>query len=339
MLVVAAVLALPWSGLPVATVRTFGVTFVSIVLEALPFVLLGAVLGGLVEAFVPRDRIAALLPRRTTPGILLAAALGLTLPACECAIIPLARRLVGKGVPFSVALAYLLGGPIVNPLVAASTYVAFGGDWLIVAARLICGYSVAACVALIFAEVYPGTAALLPAAAGDADEHACGCGQGDTCAPDGTEHSDHAAEPQNAAGRGARWLAAARCASDDFLDITQYLVLGAIAAALAQTFIARTLFLSLAETPAAAIGGMQAFAVALNLCSEADAFVAGTFYGVLPTAALLAFMVLGPMLDLKLVAMYLSFVKRGAVTLLAGLLIAVVFALSFALHLAGVLPP
>lgn len=332
-----ALLAMPWSGLPAATVRTFGVTFVSIVLEALPFVLLGAVLGGLVEAFVPRARIAALLPRRTTPGILLAAALGLALPACECAIIPLARRLVGKGVPFSVALAYLLGGPIVNPLVAASTYVAFGGDWLIVAARLLCGYSVAACVALIFAEVFPGTKALLPEAAGTANEVDCRCG--DAGEGENPGHGDHAASSTGEPARGSRWLAAAHCAGDDFLDITQYLVLGAAVAALAQTFIARTLFLSLAETPAAAIGGMQAFAVALNLCSEADAFVAGTFYGVLPTAALLAFMVLGPMLDLKLVAMYLSFVKRGAVTLLAGLLIALVFALSFTLHLMGVLPP
>ena len=88
---------------------------------------MGALVGGLIEVFVSRTALTRWLPRRTWQAVLLAAGMGLVLPVCECAVIPVTRRLIGKGVPFAVALAYLLAGPIVNPLVAASTAVAYAG--------------------------------------------------------------------------------------------------------------------------------------------------------------------------------------------------------------------
>jgi uncharacterized protein len=282
---------------------TLAITFTSIVLEAIPFVLLGSLLGGCIEAFVSQDQIARLLPARRGVGILLAAGLGLLIPACECAIIPITRRLVGKGVPFSVAVAYLIAGPIVNPIVAASTAVAYAGAWSVVALRLVGGYVIAVLVAALVDRVYPGHSALIAAAEPAAS--ACGC----HC-----EHETHAAL------RGWRAFVqrggmALEQAADDFLQVSQFLILGAFAAALMQVLVPRQTFVALAGSPSAAILLMMLLAIVLNLCSEADAFVAASFRSSLPLTAQMAFLVLGPMLDLKLAAMYLSFVRKRAVLL------------------------
>ncbi len=308
---------LSWRDVP--HMGTLAVTFVSIVLEALPFVALGALIGGLIEAFVPRERLTAWIPRGRLWPVLLAASLGIVAPVCECAVIPVTRRLVGKGLPFSVAVAYLLAGPIVNPIVAASTAVAYAGDWLMVVARLGCGYGIAVVVALVIDRVFPGHAALRPAARAALEATDCACHG---------EHADHGHMHRTtdpAWSRGSRiavgLFRASQFAADDFLNVGQFLVLGAFAAALSQTFVPRASFLALAETPLAAILVMMALAVALNLCSEADAFVAASFRYSLPLSAQLAFMVLGPMLDLKLLAMYLSFVRKRALSLMVGLMV------------------
>jgi hypothetical protein len=110
---------------------SMGLSFVSIILEALPFVMLGSLLGGLFEVFVSREWVIRQIPQRKVYAILFAAGLGLLLPVCECAVIPFTRRLVRKGVPFSTAVAYLLAGPIVNVLVGSATLMAYGWNWRI----------------------------------------------------------------------------------------------------------------------------------------------------------------------------------------------------------------
>lgn len=140
---------------------TLGLSFVSIVLEALPFVMLGSLLGGLFEVFVSREWVVRLLPQRRVYAILVAAGLGLLLPVCECAVIPFTRRLVRKGVPFSTAVAYLLAGPIVNVLVGSATLMAYGWNWHILAARMGFGYFVAVAVAVAMDRWFPAQTALL----------------------------------------------------------------------------------------------------------------------------------------------------------------------------------
>ena len=99
--------------------HTLGIIFVSIVLEAFPFMLLGTLIGGFIEVFVSQETITRFLPERRWWSVFIAAGLGVIFPVCECAIVPVIRRLLKKGVPLSAAIAFLLGGPIVNPLVAA----------------------------------------------------------------------------------------------------------------------------------------------------------------------------------------------------------------------------
>jgi uncharacterized membrane protein YraQ (UPF0718 family) len=274
--------------------------FLSIVLEALPFVIAGSLVGGFIEVFVPRDRVTALLSRRRVLAVFLSGFLGVIFPVCECAIIPVIRRVLRKGVPFSAAVAYLLAGPLVNPLVAGSTAVAYRGDWTVVALRLGIGYAVAVTAALVLGRMFPGAGALAPELGEGARE------------PDGCCAAGCATE-----GNGSFWAkikAAFAHGSDDFLDVARFLVLGALFAGVLRGMIAeQTLLGIMVSNEFVAIAFMMLLAVLLNLCSEADAFVAASFRNLLPVSGQLAFMVLGPMLDIKLVMMYFSVFRKRTI--------------------------
>ena len=310
-------------------VTTFAIVFVSIVIEAMPFVLLGAIVGGVIEVFVPRERVTAVLPKNRTMQVMLAGLMGVVFPVCECAVVPIARRLVNKGVPFSAAMAYLLAGPIVNPLVAMSTSVAYGMDkWQVVAVRMACGYGVAVTVAFLMGRMFKGDAAFAPSFKSEMAGNVGHEGHAHEPHDEGCGH-DHGCDAS--AGPGAKISLLARLrtvlihAVDDFIFVGQYLVAGAFIAGLATTFLSRSGFVHLSESPAAGVASMMGLAVVLNLCSEADAFVAASFRGAIPFWSQMAFMVLGPMLDFKLMGMYLTFLKRKALIALVVLLVAVVF--------------
>jgi uncharacterized protein len=301
---------------------TFSVIFVSIVLEAFPFMLLGSMISGLIEVYISKDRLAEILPKKPLVTTVLAACAGLIFPVCECAIVPVVRRFLKKGIPLAAAVAYLLAGPIFNPVVGVSTAVAYApgsasAAWAIVAIRLGCGLVVAIFVGTIVGRLGAKKAMLEePAPA------ACACGH------------DHTSDPAPM-DRGKRFFSAIRHGADEFLDVGQYLVIGAFVAALAQTVVSRQAFVDLAASPVAAIGLMMGMAIMLNLCSEADAFVAASFRSYLPMTSQMSFMVLGPMLDLKLIAMYLGVFRKRAILVIAGLVLLSVFLLMGLLHALG----
>jgi uncharacterized membrane protein YraQ (UPF0718 family) len=306
---------------------TFSIIFSSIVLEAFPFLLLGTLAGGFIEVFVSRDRLASLLPRRPVPAVLLAASLGIVLPVCECAIVPVVRRLSRKGLPASAGIAYLLAGPIVNPLVALSTWLAYGMDWQPVLIRLAAGYVIAVLVALAIGRVLGEAGTLVPEARGghpDEEEEDCH-----------HPHHQHAA-PEDGKGSFERLLDALTHGLDDFLATAPFLIIGAFLAALAQTYVERSLFLAAADNPLGATVLMMLLAVLLNLCSEADAFIAASFRGYVPLVAQLAFLVLGPMFDLKLLLMYRGLFQKKAILLLVTLVSVLVLGLALTLIQLGV---
>jgi hypothetical protein len=235
------------------------------------------------------------------------------------------RRLTRKGLPLSAAVAYLLGGPIVNPIVGASTAIAYAFDWRIVAVRLGCGYAIAVTVGLLMGRLFANRPALLDTNAEDA-HHACGCGH---------EHADHGHSQRI----GKRLVSALQHASDDFLAVAHYLVIGAAIAALAQTVLARGVVLGFANLAVVPSMAMMALAILLNLCSEADAFIAASFRGLLPLPAQMAFMLTGPMFDLKLLLMYRKLFTRRAIAVLATVILLTVVLVSVALEFLGVLTP
>ncbi len=290
-----------------AQLQTVSIMFVSIVLEAIPFMLLGALVGGFIEVFVPRKWVARALPKRRWLMVLAAGLLGILFPVCECAVIPVVRRLLRKGVPLGAAVAYLLAAPIVNPVVTLSTATAYSFAWPVVLGRMAFGYAIAVTIGLAMEQIFRrGEGALVPGI--EAPEEDC-CTHGATPATLRTKIG-----------------AALGHAADEFLDIGRYLVMGAFLAGLLQTIVPRQGFTLLADTPFLAILAMMGLAVVLNLCSESDAFVAASFRGAgLPLSAQMAFMVLGPMFDIKLLAMYHGVFRRKAILVLTGLILSLVF--------------
>jgi len=290
--------------------HTLGIIFVSIVLEAFPFMLLGTLIGGFIEVFIPRETITRFLPERRWWAVFIAAAMGVIFPVCECAIIPVVRRLLKKGIPLSAAIAFLLGGPIVNPLVAASTAVAYFADWSIVMHRMILGYIIAVAVGLLMSLFFSKNKAVRNEVFSDQNPMNCGT----LC-----DHHEPAA-------LGEKINLAVNHAANDFFDIGRFLVIGAFFAAVVQTLVPRQVFAALTDTPALSILIMMVMAIVLNLCSEADAFVAASFRSTpVPLPAQLAFMILGPMLDIKLIIMYFNVFRIRTIVTLAALVFSMVF--------------
>lgn len=297
----------------------FSLSAVAVFLEAAPFLLLGSLIGGLVEVFVPAERAERFAPRSAVGGTLFGLGLGLLVPTCECGVVPIARRLLGKGLPAQTALAYMLAAPVVNPVVVLATWTAFRGDLKLTAAR----------VGLVVLAA--GTVALLAAGRSgrdllraDAPLSACGCGCGGgepaRAAPPGPLLPTMA----DAAGLDVRdvrdppasaWRRVAGHVLADFLGGGTYLLYGAFASAAFKTFLPPETMSLFEESLWLAVPTMMLLALLLSVCSEADAFVAASFTA-MPAAGQLAFVAYGPMVDLKLLAMYAAAFERRTVLLL-----------------------
>ena len=296
-------------------VKNLATVFSGIVLEALPFMLLGSLAGGVIEVYLSRERLIARLPKSRWLVVFAAAALGVVCPVCECAVVPVVRRLLGKGIPFPAAVAFLLGAPLVNPIVGVSTAVAYSYNGSVAIIRLTLGYAIAVAAGLAMGWLFPeGSALISRRALRPRHTHDCGCG---------CDHSDNDHLAAHPGSQGI--LNAFRHASADFLEVGHFLVLGAFIAALAQTLVARQSLSHFANSPLSAIGLMMLLAVGLNICSQADAFIAASFRNMLPFSAQMAFMLLGPMLDLKLIFMYTSIFRRKAIATFAIVIALTVF--------------
>jgi len=279
----------------------FCYAFLSVLLEGVPFLLIGTILSGIIAEFLPSGVMVRFLPRNAFLGICLSGAMGLVFPMCECGVVPVIRRLIGKGLPVSNAIAYMLAAPIVNPIVILSTYAAFRGQNAIefTTLRVLVGYLVAVIVALavhnlpLWAVVRGGISAKAPAEPPEPPAH----------------------------GFSFRIGGALRVTVTDFLDVLVFFVLGVAVSSLFSTAVNQELIMPLALNDWLAIGSMMGLAAILSLCSTSDAFIAATFIA-FPGVAKLAFLIFGPMFDLKLLFIYSAvFRKRFVLGLAAGLFI------------------
>ncbi|MFM8365296.1 MAG: permease [Verrucomicrobiota bacterium] len=281
----------------------FSYSFLSVLLEGVPFILLGTLLSGLIDQFLPSKVMTRLLPRNAFLGIVLASLMGLVFPMCECGIVPVIRRLIAKGLPVANAVAYMLAAPIVNPIVAVSTWAAFRGQGAeeFTALRLGLGAFVAILAGLAVLNL-PLRSVLKKSVLATLDH----------------PPHDHTRSP---ARFGKRLVAAMDAGVRDFLDVMVYFILGVAVASLFGTAINQEIFLPLALNDWLAVPSMMTLAGILSLCSSSDAFIAATFVA-FPAVAKLAFMVFGPMMDLKLVFIYSAvFTRRFVLGLAVGLFI------------------
>ncbi len=282
LLVIMAGASLPAAITDIAFLASFKILFLSIILEAFPFILLGVLFSALLQVFVSEQWIARFTPRNPAAGVLYGSLLGLLFPLCECGMIPVVRRLIRKGLPAYIGIVYIIAGPIVNPVVFASTWTAFRTRPELAYSRAGLALAVSITVGLLLYR-FMRTSPLRTAR--EQHDH---------------QHDHHA---RQGSSRIASTLAHA---SDEFFEMGKYLIFGALLTALIQTAVTRETLASIGDHPWFSHLFMMGFAFLLSICSTSDAFVAASFTGTFGAGSLLAFLVFGPMIDLKNTLMLLS---------------------------------
>ena len=289
-------------------------TFLGIFIEALPFLLAGVIASVAIQQWITPQRLATFVPRSTFGATLMGSMLGFLFPVCECGAIPASRRLLRKGAPAGLGISFALAAPVVNPVVFVSTMVAFG-DWRWAFGRVGLTIIIALTIGLLLSIGFARERILAPAALVDADHNHV---HGPAC--DHDHHEDSTLRSMLAHG------------TVEFFEMVQYLIIGGLLAATMQTFIPQSVLLSLSEGgalgilgPVVAIVVLMLVAVVLSVCSTVDAFLALSFVGLFHPGAIMAFLVFGPMIDIKSGLMLLSTFRKP--TVLAMIILAFQFSL------------
>lgn len=258
----------PWLDVP--TFSTWSTIFLAIVIQSVPFLVMGVFLSAVISIVLSERVLSRVVPTNPVLGVPVAGLAGIGLPGCECAAVPIAGSLMRRGVAPAVALTFLLAAPAVNPAVLVSTAVAFPGQPLMVVARF--AASLATAVLVGWWCLSRGSRLPMSRRAIVHDEHA------------------------SARGRFVETL------RHDFLHASGFLVVGAMLAAAVNTWVPRSLVDTVAGQAVVGVATLALFAFVVALCSESDAFVAASLTAFSDTAKLV-FLVVGPAMDVKLAAM------------------------------------
>jgi len=299
--------------LDLAKLATAWAIFQGLLLEAIPFLLMGVVIAGLARWLVPQRAWIGRLPKSPVLAPITGALMGFALPACECGNVPVARRLLASGAPLGTAFGFLFAAPVLNPIVLISTWAAFPDQpWLLIA-RPLGAFLLAILLSLLLVQL-PETQLLETALLSERRmsqplshvgllERSSGL--------IGSPLTDTTAERLER----LPFRTVLDQSSREFLDLLALLVLGCVIAALVQTWLPRSWLLAVGGAPTASILALMLLAVVVSVCSSVDAFLALGFAAQVTPGALLAFLVLGPVVDLKLAGLFTVLMRPKAIAL------------------------
>jgi len=285
----------------------FKMIFLSILIDALPFILISVIVSSFLHNFISEKLIQKVLPKNKIYSILLACFLGVIFPICDCGTVPIVKKLIQKGVPTYSAIAFMLAAPIMNPLVIFSTFYAFN-SWEIALVRVTTAFFVAYIAAWIISKSFKKTVLKNEFITSEHNSLCCG-------------HT-HSTLPTTFIGK---WLAFFYDASNEFFEMGRFLVFGSFLSTIAQLCIPHATLLNIGHNPFFSVIAMILFAFLISVCSSADAFIAASFISSFSTESLIAFTVFGPMIDIKNTLMLLHTFRTNFVLFL----ITIVFLLTF----------
>lgn len=265
---------------------------ISVIVESLPFVILGILLSILVQVWIPDRWIMRVLPTDPVLRRGVISFIGILLPVCECGNVPLARGLMVKGFSVSESMTFLLAAPIINPITIATTGQAFGFDSPIFIGRMIGGFLVANIVGWLFSR-HPEQDSLMTA------RFAAECRL-----PDPHEHGE------------SRFASSIDLFRHEAATIMPALFIGSLVAGLVQVAVSRSILLQLGSNPVWSIVAMMALAFVISVCSNVDSFFILPFAGTFLPGSITAFLVFGPIVDIKMLTlMRTTFTARVLVIL------------------------
>lgn len=326
--------------------------FLSLLVEAIPFLLLGVFLSSAMLIFIDERQLIAKIPRNPFLGALIGSCVGFLFPVCECGNVPVARRLLIQGVPTAVATGFLLAAPTINPIVIWSTWVAFPDRPQIVILRILFSLIIATTIGCVFSvqkELRPILQPMLAkriqvlmaakSSLKENQESTSPLLQGGTFILDRPgkplrldEDFETAIPP---VARSKRSILLDRL--DRFIEnvlqelreLGAMLIIGSAIAAAIQVFVPREFVISLGQGTISSILAMLLLAAVVSICSTVDSFFALSFASTFTTSSLLAFLVFGPMIDIKGVGLMLSIFKPKTIVYFFALAAQLTFVLTF----------
>jgi uncharacterized protein len=297
--------------------------FLSLLVEAIPFLLLGVVLSSVLLIFIDERWLMERMPTNPILGAFAGSCIGFLFPVCECGNVPVARRLIMQGVPMPVAIGFLLAAPTVNPIVIWSTWIAFHDRPEIVVLRVVFSLVIATIIGWIFSVQQDVKSILQPAIALGMIRSQPKVSTGSSLLDGGDFMlgNDGAASMRMTQAMIQPPQKSIRANVNLVLDniiqelreLGGVLVLGSAVAAAIQTLTPRELIVSLGEGPILSIVVMMILAGSISICSTVDSFFALSFAATFTSGSLLAFLVFGPMFDLKSIGLMLSVFKPKAI--------------------------
>lgn len=267
----------------------------SIFFEALPFLLLGSLISSIIEVFISDEKMARMIPKNPILGSIVGIFLGFFLPACDCTVIPVSKRLLKKKVPVNVAISFMLASPIINPVVLLSTYTAFYSTnpsifWY----RLIFGIIISLIIGMIMGIIFKDSVTI------NDSEHDC---------EDNCECCHH--EDEN------KFLSIIKHTATDMYDVVKYLMFGAIIASVIQVLLPRSILSMFNSNQILGIITLMIFAYLISLCSTSDSFVGKSLLSSFGESSVMAYLLLGPMIDIKNTVVLLgNYNKKFVITLI-----------------------
>jgi uncharacterized protein len=277
-------------------ISIFSTRFLGTFIEAVPFLLLGSLVSGVIDSFMTAEDITRFVPRNPILATIVGAFLGFAFPVCECGVVPVVRRLFNKGLPMWVGITFLLAAPVINPIVLVSTYVAFGFGPVLIG-RIVFTVIVSIGAGLVFAlgarpQDVLQPRSLMPVMGGSGEV------------------------PLHVVSRKPLMLGLAdamRSANNEFFEMGRYLIIGSLLAATMQTLISQDVLIALGKGPIISVLVMQAMAFVLSVCSTVDAFLALSFIGTFTTGSIITFLTFGPMVDIKSTLMFMGVFQKRTV--------------------------
>lgn len=292
-------------------IKNISIIFISIFFESLPFLLLGAFLSSMIETYVSNETMAKMIPKNKILGSIVGVCLGFFLPACDCAVIPVSKRLLKKKVPINVAVSFMLASPIINPVVLLSTYYAFYRTnpeifWY----RLLLGIIISLVIGIIIGIIF-GKKEIIT---NNLDDDNCHCHETNNC----HHHHHHKSIKNNI-------LNIFKHTAYDMFEVVKYLMFGAFIASLVQVLLPRNILEIFNNNNLLSIIILMIFAYLISLCSTSDSFVGKSLLSSFTKSSILAYLLLGPMIDIKNTVVLLGNYKKSFVISLISFIFITIF--------------
>jgi len=286
-------------------IKNISIIFISIFFESLPFLLLGSIISSIIETYVSNETIEKMIPKNPILGSIVGVVLGLFIPACDCAVIPISKRLIKKKVPVNVAISFMLASPIINPVVLLSTYYAFYKTnpsmfWL----RLLFGILISLIIGIIMGLAFKNQDIL--------KDEVCECH---------THNHKHSFKND--------LISITKHTTIDLFEVVKYLMFGALLASIFQVLIPRNVLTMFNNNPGLSIMVLMLFAYLVSLCSTSDSFVGKSLSNSFGNTSILAYLILGPMIDIKNTIVLAGNFKKEFVATLVLLIFIIVFIFTF----------